>query len=224
MHNYEEGCDKMTLNYVKVPEQFAPLFEAAEKTVKEYFDVMECDPTRGTITIAGDRYVLVRAESMSLRFIEQMMTVMGEEQAMNFLYSFAKVIGQNDAKAFHKKMDLQDPIQKLSAGPVHFSFTGWALVDIFPESSPTPDENYYLIYDHPNTFEADSYIKLGVRSDMKVCVFSAGYSAGWCSESFGLNLDAKEILCRAHGDEACRFIMAPPLKLKTYVEEYKEKH
>ncbi len=213
----------MGLKYVKVPEQFAPVFESAETVVSEYFESMKKEPEQGTIEIAGDRYILVRAESMSLRFIEQMMTIMGEEQAMNFLYTFAKVIGQNDAKAFHKKMNLEDPIQKLSAGPVHFSFSGWALVDILPESSPSPDENYYLIYDHPNTFEADSYINLGIKLDTGVCVFSAGYSAGWCSESFGLTLDAKEVMCRTKGDEVCRFIMAPPMKLKNHVDKYLEK-
>lgn len=212
----------MTLESVNVPEQFRQVFEGTEKVVREYFSTMKTDPTQGTITIGGDRYVLVRAESMSTLFLEQMMSMMGDEEAMRFLYRFAKVIGQSDAKAFHKKMDLHDPIEKLSAGPVHFSFSGWAYVDIHPDSSPTPDDNYFLKYDHPNTFEADSYIKRGIETDEHVCVFSAGYSAGWCSESFGINLDATEVMCRARGEEACRFIMAPTLKLKSHVKRYKD--
>ena len=110
----------MTLETAKVPEPFVPLFEEAEKVVRKYFDSMEMDPTKGIIKIGGDRYSLMRGDSVSTMFVEHMMTLMGEEQAMNFLYGFAKFIGQSDAQACHEKMDLKDPVQKLSAGPVHF--------------------------------------------------------------------------------------------------------
>ena len=41
-------------------------------------------------------------------------------------------------------MKLKDPISKLSAGPIHFAYTGWAFVDILPESKASPDDNFYL--------------------------------------------------------------------------------
>ena len=44
-------------------------------------------------------------------------------------------------------------------------------------------------------------------------MFSAGYSAGWCSESFGLEVHAREITCVAAGGRECRFVMAPWEKL-----------
>ena len=210
----------MPTKYVKVPDEFAPMFEEAEEVVSRYFQEKMEDPTKGIIKIGDDRYVLIRAESMSIRFIDQMSAALGEDAALNFLYSFAKIIGRNDARDFHEKRGLIDPIQKLSAGPVHFSFTGWALVDILPESAPAPDESYFLMYDHPNTFEADSYLKHGRKTTRPVCVFSAGYSAGWCSESFGLNLDAREISCRARGDGACRFIMAPAERIEEHVRKH----
>jgi len=53
----------------------------------------------------------------------------------------------------------RNPTEGLSAGPIHFSHTGWAFVDISAESKPTADENYYLIYDHPFSFEADALEK-----------------------------------------------------------------
>ncbi len=53
---------------------------------------------------------------------------------------------------------------------------------------------------------------------------NAGYSSGWCTESFGVKLDAKEIMCTAMGDKACRFVMAPPNKIEEYVEKYKKKY
>jgi signal transduction histidine kinase len=129
-----------------------------------------------------------------------------------------------DARNFHQKMGVQDPIEKLSAGPIHFAHTGWAFVDISAESRPTPDENYYLIYDHPFSFEADAWEKSGKKSSFCVCAMNAGYSSGWCEESFGLPLVASEIMCRARGDSTCRFIMAHPSKIRQYLQEYSQSH
>src|SRR3989304_624454 len=64
---------------------------------------------------------------------------------------------------------------------------------------------------------------IGQKSDLPVCVMNAGYSSGWCEESFGVPLVASEIMCRAKGDEACRFIMAHPSKIEGYIENYLKK-
>jgi predicted hydrocarbon binding protein len=145
--------------------------------------------------------------------------------ASKILYNLAQTIGQSDAKEFHESMKVKDPIAKLSAGPIHFSYSGWAFVDIFPESKPSPDENYFLTYDHPYSFEAAAFIKEhGKTAKVPICVMSAGYSSGWCTESFGIKLDAEEIMCTAMGHKACRFVMSLPEKLQKYVKEYKEKN
>jgi signal transduction histidine kinase len=49
---------------------------------------------------------------------------------------------------------------------------------------------------------------------------SAGYSSGWCAESFGLPLTATEVACRARGDANCTFVMAPPHRLQAHVERF----
>jgi len=166
---------------------------------------------------------------MSIDFfetVENLYKDRGEEEALNvarsFLFDIAHAIGKQDAKKFHKKMNLKDPIEKLSAGPVHFSHSGWAFVNIFPESKPTPDEDFYLIYEHPFSFESDAWEKKGKKADFPVCVMNAGYSSGWCEESFGVPLVASEITCKAKGDETCRFIMAHPSKIKGYIREHLE--
>ena len=98
-----------------------------------------------------------------------------------------------------------------------------------------------VIYLHTNTTTNLSYIGQTVQADDKrwkahltksrngsnskfpVCYWNAGYSAGWCSESFGLNLEAREIHCRAKGDKVCRFVMAPSEKIEQRIlETYKE--
>ena len=215
------------LSSVKVPKQFEPIFQKAHEYVSKYFKKKKEDPSKGTIEIFDQRYILIRAASMSVDFFETVKNLYqdeGDEEALNvarsLLFDIAHAIGKADAKNFHKKMKLRDPMGKLSAGPIHFSHSGWAFVDIFPESNPSPDENYFLIYDHPFSFESDAWIKSGKKSDLPVCVMNAGYSSGWCEESFGVTLVASEIMCKAKGDDACRFIMASPSKIELYIKEY----
>jgi signal transduction histidine kinase len=218
------------LNTVKVPKQFEPIFQKAQDYVARFFSEKSEDPSQGTIEIFGERYILVRAASMSVEFFETIAALYvkeGKEEASNIarqlLFDIAHAIGKQDARNFHRKMDLHDPIEKLSAGPVHFAHTGWAFVDIFPESSPSPDENYYLLYDHPYSFESAAWLAEGKRSEFPVCVMNAGYSSGWCEESFGLGLVATEIMCQAKGDHVCRFIMSPPARMEGHIAAYMKK-
>lgn len=213
---------------VSAPDVFKPIFKKAEDTVGAYFKNLKFSPSEGTIEINDQRYVLVRASALSYEFLNsfvQLYSNRGEEEAIgiakNILFDLAHLIGMEDAKNFHKKMKLKDPISKLSAGPVHFAYSGWAFVDILPESKPSPDENYFLKYNHPFSFEADSWLRAGKKSKTTVCIMNSGYSSGWCQESFGVPLTAVEISCRAKGDKHCTFIMAPPHKIDAYLKKAK---
>jgi two-component system cell cycle sensor histidine kinase/response regulator CckA len=212
------------LSTVKVPKPFEAPFLRAQEYVARYFADRVEQPGTATIQIAGERYVLLRAASLSVEFVELVMRLYqdkGPEQAQsvasNLLFDLAHAIGHADALSFQKKMGVSDPIENLSAGPIHFAFSGWAFVDISPESRPSPDENYFLLYDHPFSFESHSWLAKGKRSARPVCVMNAGYSSGWCEESFGIPLIAAEITCRAAGGEACRFVMAPPWRMEEHL-------
>jgi predicted hydrocarbon binding protein len=205
---------------VRCPEPFEPLFVAAEDTMAEFFSDLERRPEKGEISISGVRYLLVRAASMSIRFREELSAIYGLRTANQIIYNFGRACGIQDAKMFHERLGLTDPAQKLAAGPIHFAHVGWAFVDIFPESAPSPDENYFLIYDHPYSFEAASYIEAEIEVEQPVCYMNAGYSSGWCEISFGVELDAREITCRARGDDKCIFVMSPPKRLLEYTKKY----
>lgn len=214
---------------VKTPPNFKPIFEKAEKTVGDYFKNLKFTPSEGTIEINDQRYVLVRASALSYEFLNSFIHLYsnrGESEAIgiakNILFDLAHLIGMEDARNFHKKMKLKDPISKLSAGPVHFAYSGWAFVDILPESRPSPDENFFMKYKHPFSFEADSWIRANKTSKTPVCIMNSGYSSGWCQESFGVPLTAVEISCKAKGDKSCTFIMAPPDKIDLYLKKAKK--
>ena len=169
-----------TLKTVKVPDAMAPAFAEAERVVASYFAAWQKEPERGAIEIFGDRYVLVRAASLSVEFFALVEGLYGpgrEEEAAafarNILFDLAHAIGKADARSFHAKMGLDDPIARLSAGPVHFSHTGWAFVDIHPESVAAPDDSYCLIYDHPYSFESDAWLRARRSSSFPVCIMNA---------------------------------------------------
>ncbi len=215
---------------VNVPEAFEPIFNKAQDYVEKYFKEKVIDPTKGTIKIFGERYILIRAASFSTDFfdtVKELYQDKGETEARaiarQLLFDIAHSAGKHDAKNFHAKMGVVDPIEKLSIGPIHFSYTGWAFVDILPESKPTPDEDYYLIYDHPFSFEADTWIKKQKPTNTPVCIMNSGYSSGWCEESFGVTLVATEIMCKAKGDDNCRFIMSPPSRIEEHINNYLQK-
>jgi signal transduction histidine kinase/predicted hydrocarbon binding protein/ActR/RegA family two-component response regulator len=203
-----------------------------EPIVSSFFSSRIFKPEQGTIEIGDERYILVRGAALSIEFFAFIKRLFGagreaeaNEFARNMLFDFAHAIGKSDAECFHAKMHLEDPVAKLSAGPIHFAHSGWAFVDILPESNPSADKNYYLIYDHPYSFEADAWLRHKQTSDKPVCMMNAGYSSGWCEASFGLSLVTVEILCRAAGDHTCRFIMAPPETIADRVEKYvKHRH
>ena len=220
-----KGAERLTT--VKVPPPFEAPFLRAQRYVERYFAERVEQPSTATIAIAGERYVLMRAASLSVEFVEMVMKLYqdkGESEARNvannLLFDLAHAIGKADARSFQQKMAVSDPIDNLSAGPIHFAFSGWAFVNISPESRPSPDEDYFLLYDHPYSFESHSWLAKGKRSAAPVCIMNAGYSSGWCEESFGLPLVAVEIECLAAGGKHCRFIMAPPSRIEAHLRQH----
>jgi hypothetical protein len=197
------------LKFVRVPAAFEPVFARAEAFVERLFATMRREPERGTLHIGEDRYVLVRAESLYLTWFDAMSESFGDEAARQFIYNTAREIGRTDSRVFAERLALSDGLDRLSSGPVHFAHAGWAFVDILPDSAPATDERYFLHYYHPNTFEAEVVRQKGRRLERCGCFFSAGYSAGWCSEAFGLEVHGRELRCVGAGEDECEFIMAP---------------
>ncbi|MBD3277340.1 MAG: hypothetical protein GF388_03485 [Candidatus Aegiribacteria sp.] len=204
--------------YVECPEPFEGLFEQAEKVMEPIFQEMDFKKEQGAISIAGERYVMYRGDSMAVALRRQLEKVLGASSP-TIIYQFGKACGSADAQFIFKKTGVEDPAMRLALGPVGFAMGGYAKVKILPQSAPAPDENFLLVYDHPNSYEAQAYINDGIKTDRPVDHMNAGYSAGWCSEAFGLKLEAKEIRCRAKGDDMCLFVMAPGSMIRKRIAE-----
>lgn len=216
--------EEKTTRVVRCPESFTPLFYEAEQIMGGFFGEMQREPEKGQLTIGGSRYLLMRADSFSFELHEELRKTFGEAGARQIRYKIARALGRRDARSYHERLGVTDPRMKLALGPVHFAHVGWAFVDIFPESKPAPDETYFLTYSHPYSFEAEAHLSHGLRSKFPVCSMNSGYSSGWCEVSFGVELEAQEITCRAMGHKDCVFVMAPPKTISGFVREYKEKY
>jgi signal transduction histidine kinase len=209
----------------------ADLFAKAEEVVSRFFRDRVDDPTRGTIDIHGERYLLIRGAALSVEFFDLVRTLYAPEQradadefARAILFDLAHAMGRSDAQNFHRVMQLTDPVAKMSAGPVHFAHAGWAFVEISSESVVSEDEDFVGVYDHPYSFESDAWVRAGRTNDSPVCIMNAGYSSGWSEASFNRKLVAAELLCRAKGDATCRFIMAPPQRIEAQIAAYLARH
>lgn len=196
------------LRAARVPPSFEPMFEKAERVVESLFATVDRAPDRGTIHVGSDRYVLMRGESLYLALYQALSAAFGRDSAREFLYSTAREIGKSDASAFSVRLDDGDGIARLASGPIHFAYCGWAFVEILDDSAPAGGDDFFLHYTHPNTFESEVIATRGDRSSDCACVFSAGYSAGWCSHAFEAELHAREIRCSARGDSRCEFVMS----------------
>ncbi len=217
--------------FVQAPEALAGLFETAERYVKDYFGAIRFRPEQGSIEVQDQRYALVRAGSLSVGFFDVVCGMYPEEEraeavsmARSLLYDLAHGMGLADAREFSARMGVRSPLERLSAGPVHFAFAGWASVHLREGSAPSPDEDFLLVYDHPYSFESHSWLAAERETDLPVCVMNAGYSSGWCEASFELPLVAVELSCRARGDEHCRFLMAPPERIDARIASFRADH
>ena len=211
-------------NVFSSPEVFKEMFLKVQDKFSDYFGDKTFYPSEGKIEINNERYILMRSSSISFDFFQGLMTLLEEngetssfELAADMLFDIAHIIGRKDAKKYHESLDLKESLHKLSAGPVHFAFTGWAKVKILPDSNPAPNENFFLKYIHENSFEAEAWIKAGKTTKEAVCAMSAGYSSGWCEESFGIPLIAVEVSCKAKNDDECMFLMAPPSEISKHL-------
>lgn len=207
--------------YVECPEPFAGLFEQAEKILEPVFQNMRINSEQGAITVSDERYVMYRGDSMAVALRKQLEKVLGASTP-TIIYQFGKACGSADARYMFGKLGVEDPALRLALGPVSFAMGGYAKVKILPQSKPAPDDSFILVYDHPNSYEAQAFINAGIETDKPVDHMNAGYSAGWCGEAFGLKLEAKEIRCRARGDDQCLFVMAPGSMVRKRAAEIEE--
>lgn len=200
---------------VDVPKQMRKTFEEAQSKVEEYFSKRKEDHSKGILKIAGNRHVLLRGDVLAFDFFQTIYDIYGENKhsidvGMSLMFDVAHAAGSKDAAKFHQLMNLTDPIEKLSVGPVFFAYTGFSRVTIHENSNLVGNDDFVLRFGLKNSFESESWLSNKGKVERPNCIVSAAYASGWCSESFGIPLVAVEYRCISMGHETCEFVMAPP--------------
>src|SRR5689334_11003936 len=100
----------MSTKTVSVPETIESIFARAEQSTREYFANRNEQPEQGTIEISGERYILIRAASLSVEFLDLVKSLYPDGTdldalriAADFLFDLAHATGKSDARHFHQR-------------------------------------------------------------------------------------------------------------------------
>lgn len=208
------------LKYVRAPGYLEQPFRRAEELIENYFSDLRREPSKGKITVGSrDRYTLCYSASLAFHLQQEYRERFGHA-ARYLLYRFGFTMGREDCHRITSELCKDEEAGvRFALGPVFFAFCGMGNVEFLPQSNPAPDDSLLLVYKHHNSFEAEAYLERNALSDEPVCLINCGYSAGWCSSSFGLELSAEELTCKVRGDDECIFVMAPSRLLVERISE-----
>jgi len=181
------------------------------------------DIETGTHHVAGDRYVLIRAESLTVGVQEELEKVLGSGKDAA-TYRLGKALGSTTCRKVASTYPDFSREQILALGPIAFALNGFSKTTIREESNLAFDDSFLMFYEHSNSFEAESFKQNGITTPKTACWLSAGFVAGWCTEALGFNVESREVSCTARGDDKCIFVMCVPKKLREVSKDLCTKH
>jgi predicted hydrocarbon binding protein len=217
--------------FVRPTPELEPLFQRARARVAAKLGALQIADDSGTLHLGGERFVLIRAEALALRFADLLRSLypaLEDDEAFHssgaVLNDLAREMGRGDAEAFGRTAGITDPLELLACGPAQLERAGWATVVIAPTSALSADEGFFLSYDYLGSFEAAAWRAGKRHAPAPACFMGAGYLAGWAGATLGLTVECREVLCLAHGDASCHFLMSPESRLDARVADYRRDH
>lgn len=210
---------------VEVPPDLEGIVDDIESKYETFFNNdLKYIPEEGRIQLVGDNVMFIGLKTLGISLKDELDTVLGEAGRDLLIYRLGQSFGRAEAERLLPKLNLSSPAERLAAGPIWAAYSGFVRVRLLPGCNPVEGNDYFLIYDHPNNFEAELWKKHGRKAANSICYFNGGYSSGWCSVVAGVDLEAEEIMCEAAGDSVCRFIMFPRTRRDEYmarIDEFK---
>ncbi|MFW9920652.1 MAG: XylR N-terminal domain-containing protein [Candidatus Thorarchaeota archaeon] len=208
---------------VEAPEPMHPMIEAIEAQYQKIFsENLTFNPEISRVKLLDNEVMLISLRTIAVTLKDELNDVLGEQGRDMFMYKVGKAFGSSEAQRMLPKLTLGNVVERVAAGPIYAAFSGFVRVRLLPGSNVTDDENYILVYEHPNNFEAAFWKADGRSAIESICYFNGGYAAGWCSVATGLDLDSEEISCEAASAPACRFIMFPSHRRMEYMDRLDE--
>jgi len=216
-----------------IPSKWSSPIAKLEIKVNEHFSRLHQSIEKGLLKVDKDRYVLFRANSLSIDFNEMIKesfdfndSLETFEFSQNFLYDLGYSIGKVDSINFKKKNQNIKDIKSLDqAGLVFIAYCGIGYVELLPFTKYSDDvEKMISVMKFKYSYESDAWGNQESKEHNSCCcVMAAGYTAGWGEVMLESIQATAEILCRARGDDHCLFIRTAPHKLNDSVIKFCKK-
>ncbi|MCQ6282380.1 XylR N-terminal domain-containing protein [Bacillus sp. EB600] len=152
-----------------------------------------------------ERIVSIPAAAIGMLKHELLETI-GPERTKGFLLRYGWHTGVYDAEKV-KELTWEDQREMLLAGPKMHTLHGYAeeVQNVKAEANFNNGSIYHeAIWKH--SYEAEEHIKRYGYSDEPVCHTLIGYASGYLSNILGKKVIAKEIKCKAMGNEHCQVL------------------
>eukprot|EP01121_Diplochlamys_sp_Union-15-3_P011268 TRINITY_DN3246_c0_g1_i3.p1 TRINITY_DN3246_c0_g1~~TRINITY_DN3246_c0_g1_i3.p1 ORF type:complete len:520 (-),score=78.52 TRINITY_DN3246_c0_g1_i3:63-1394(-) len=197
----------------------------------EKFHSFRINPTEGTIELSRERCILIRGSTLSLGIYSLFEDLFGSGEqkiantfASRFLFEFGRTIALSNHKWFAKEIKLNDnSIELATTLTIILAAFGWADI-VFRDGLNCKElqkqkENFRVLCEASNSFEASSWLKLKKDLPIKspVCFIHSGFLSGWFEASFGTKTVAVETACQAMGQKFCQFLICHENNLRKYV-------
>jgi hypothetical protein len=183
------------------------LIEGAVHEMRAYQAGLRRDAEHG-LWLGGLRHALVPTHVLARDLPNEVESLLGRPVAAVVMARIGQLIGRAQAEAFFADRGLETAEwrYRMVRGPMYFAWAGFGDVDLLLWDAVT-DQDFTILWESDNSFSAGEALNDGHRS--RCCHMQAGYAAGWNSAATGLQLEAREIACRAEGVSHCRFILGP---------------
>eukprot|EP01114_Cavostelium_apophysatum_P016077 TRINITY_DN4514_c0_g1_i1.p1 TRINITY_DN4514_c0_g1~~TRINITY_DN4514_c0_g1_i1.p1 ORF type:complete len:1126 (-),score=268.47 TRINITY_DN4514_c0_g1_i1:44-3421(-) len=164
---------------IKVPRVVSQAFYEVERILDREFSQCCKQEEKGTIEIFGERYLLIRGNSLAKDFTgrmkENMLTdplvpkistpgaqydfveAKSAEFSGKVTFDIGYCIGKNDSEFFRNRMAGKSQMEIMAAGCIYLTYSGWASMEIRSNSSFDPNE-FFMHFKLSQSFEASSWL------------------------------------------------------------------
>ncbi|MEX2703663.1 MAG: V4R domain-containing protein [Candidatus Freyrarchaeum guaymaensis] len=172
-------------------------------------ELLKLDCSTGKLTFNGERVWLTRPEMIG--FIQKWIVNLAGESLLESVYEAGKECAQKDFEILKRMMELPEDIKSLlEVLSSFYASMGWGKISV-----ETVEKDKIIF-----TLENSPIASVYEHSDITVCGYFSGYSAGLISKATNRDWNAVEIECEATGKPKCRFQIGEKTRKQLLMEKY----
>lgn len=188
-------------------EDVTELANRATREMREFQTSLRREPEQAHVVLGGLRHALIPTHILARDLLRELDVLLGRSEGAMVLSRIGRLTGRSQAEAFFADREVAaDAAFRVLCGPMYFAWAGYGDVDMLLWEIES-DDDFAILWESDNSFSAIEAVRDGDRR--RSCHLQAGYAAGWCEVAMGMQLETKEIACRAEGVSHCRFLIAP---------------